>query len=521
MPVQLLHPGVYIEEVPSGVRTIPSVSTSVTAFVGRTARGPVEDPVECLSFGDFNRTFGGLWAEGPLSYAVRDFFLNGGSRAIVVRLFNQTSAADDGLATLSLGALGLVAANPGSWGNALSATVAHPTNAAAADAVAARYGIDAGRLYDLTVEDTARGTRELFQNVTGEAAGGARRLDRVLEAGSNLIRVDPDIALPEDRPADGTAATGQDGDNGVALSPAIYQGDRVQKTGLFALENTDIFNMLCIPPDTRDGDTATAVWQTAATYCTERRAFLIVDSPAAWNANRQTAVATARNDTINNPLLTGEMARNAAIYFPRIIQRDPLRDGQLDTFVPCGVIAGIIARTDAGRGVWKAPAGIDATLNGVDRLWMALTDGENGQLNPLGVNCLRTLPVYGRVVWGTRTMRGADEIGDEYKYVPVRRLALFIEESLYRGTQWVVFEPNDEPLWAQIRLNVGSFMQRLFRQGAFQGASPRDAYFVKCDGETTTQDDRNRGIVNIVVGFAPLLPAEFVVIHIQQIRNQA
>jgi uncharacterized protein len=153
-------------------------------------------------------------------------------------------------------------------------------------------------------------------------------------------------------------------------------------------------------------------------------------------------------------------------------------------------------------------------------LTVGMTDDENGLLNPLGINCLRSFPVFGRVVWGARTMRGADQMADEYKYVPVRRLALYIEESLYRGTQWVVFEPNDEPLWAQIRLNIGAFMQDLFRQGAFQGDTPAKAYFVKCDAQTTTQFDIDRGIVNIIVGFAPLKPAEFVVIKIQQIAGQ-
>ena len=149
-----------------------------------------------------------------------------------------------------------------------------------------------------------------------------------------------------------------------------------------------------------------------------------------------------------------------------------------------------------------------------------LTDGENGQLNPLGVNCLRNFPVIGNVVWGARTLDGADALASQWKYIPVRRLAYYIEESLFRGTQWVVFEPNDEPLWAQIRLNVGSFMQTLFIKGAFQGSSPNDAYFVKCSSETTTQTDIDNGVVNIVVGFAPLKPAEFVVIQIQQIAPQ-
>ena len=162
----------------------------------------------------------------------------------------------------------------------------------------------------------------------------------------------------------------------------------------------------------------------------------------------------------------------------------------------------------------------DATLNGVVELTVKLTDGENGQLNPLAVNCLRTFPVIGRLVWGARTLSGADQLAKEWKYLPVRRTALFLEESLFRGSQWVVFEPNDEPLWAQIRLNLGAFMQNLFRQGAFQGRSPREAYFVKCDKETTTQNDIDLGIVNIVVGFAPLKPAEFVVIKLQQIAGQ-
>jgi hypothetical protein len=196
------------------------------------------------------------------------------------------------------------------------------------------------------------------------------------------------------------------------------------------------------------------------------------------------------------------------------------RDNQIETFAPCGAVAGVIARTDAQRGVWKAPAGLDATLVGVPELAVNLTDAENGELNPLGVNCLRSLPPAGRVVWGARTRVGDDRLSSQWKYLPVRRLALFIEESLYRGTQWVVFEPNDEPLWAQIRLNIGAFMHGLFRQGAFQGNKPADAYLVKCDRETTTQDDINRGVVNILVGFAPLKPAEFVIIKLQQLAGQ-
>jgi phage tail sheath protein FI len=197
-----------------------------------------------------------------------------------------------------------------------------------------------------------------------------------------------------------------------------------------------------------------------------------------------------------------------------------LPPNRIRLFVPCGAVAGVIARTDSQRGVWKAPAGIEASLIGVSDLDVRLTDAENGELNQLGINCLRILPAAGRVVWGSRTMRGADRLADQWKYLPVRRTALFIEESLYRGTQWVVFEPNDEPLWAQIRLNIRAFMHDLFRKGAFQGSTPREAYLVKCDKETTTQYDIDRGIVNILVGFAPLKPAEFVMLRIQQLAGQ-
>jgi phage tail sheath protein FI len=248
--------------------------------------------------------------------------------------------------------------------------------------------------------------------------------------------------------------------------------------------------------------------------CVRRRAFLVVDAKAGWNS-----VSTAQSG-LSGMNLNGDASRNAAVYFPRIRQADPMLNGQIDTFPASGMIAGVFARTDAQRGVWKAPAGTDAALIGVAGLSAGLTDAENGLLNPLGINCLRTFPIYGNIVWGARTLRGADAAADEYKYVPVRRTALFIEESLYRGLKWVVFEPNDEPLWAQIRLNVGAFMHDLFRQGAFQGRTPREAYLVKCDAETTTQNDINQGIVNIVVGFAPLKPAEFVIIKLQQLAGQ-
>jgi phage tail sheath protein FI len=207
------------------------------------------------------------------------------------------------------------------------------------------------------------------------------------------------------------------------------------------------------------------------------------------------------------------------VYFPAVNVPDPLAPGRLRTMGASGVVAGIYARTDAARGTWKAPAGIDATLSGATPA-LPLNDGDSGRLNPLAINALRSFPVVGDVVWGARTLFGADQRASEWKYVPVRRMALYIENSLFDGLKWAVFEPNDEPLWAQIRLNVGTFMQDLFRQSAFQGSTPRDAYLVKCDRTTTTQSDIDKGIVNILVGFAPLKPAEFVVIRLQQLAGQ-
>lgn len=528
MPVQPTYPGVYMTRAVSGVRTISGVATSITAFVGRAKRGPVNEPVSLFKFGDFNRAFGGLWFDGPLTYAVDDFFANGGGQAVVVRLFKPKAVGDTGVAAVTAGALELTAANPGEWGNKLKAVVSYSTDAKAAEAVADRYTkqgfpVTAADLFDLTIIDNGAGGREVFRNLAVKNDSGPLRVDRVLAAQSNLVRVKVDGAgapvLPAARPANAAEGTGAGGNDGASLTPPDVIGDEAKKTGLYALLKTDIFNILVIPPQTRDGTTDPTIWEKAAEFCAKRRAFLIVDPPADWDANPETAAQKAQQTQTATPLLSLTNAANAALFFPRIRRRDPLRDGQLDTFVPSGMIAGVMARTDASRGVWKAPAGIEASLSGSEELTVKLTDDENGLLNPIGVNCLRTFPNVGRIVWGARTLRGADQLADDYKYVPVQRLALFVEESLFRGTQWAVFMPNDEPLWAQVRLNVGAFMQRLFRQGAFKGASPRDAYFVKCDSETTTQDDINRGVLNIVVGFAPLQPAEFIIITIQQIRN--
>ena len=274
-------------------------------------------------------------------------------------------------------------------------------------------------------------------------------------------------------------------------------------TGVRALNGVEIFNLLVLP-----GITAPASLADAADYCRARRAFFIVDPP------QRVRTPVEMEQFIRSGALP--KTSHAAIYFPWIKVSDPLADGLPRAISPSGTIAGLLARTDGTRGVWKSPAGPDAGLIGVKSLEYNLTDHESAPLNALGVNCLRVFPTFGVVAWGARTLAGADALDSEWKYIPVRRTALFLKESVSRGTPWTAFEPNAEPLWAQIRLHVGDFMQRLFLDGAFQGASPREAWFVKCDRETTTAADITNGIANIVIGFAPLRPAEFVVIKIQR-----
>jgi Bacteriophage tail sheath protein len=361
------YPGVFVEAVSTGMRTIDGVSTSVTAFLGAASRGRSYRAVRINSFCKFEERFGGLVSNYDLGYAVQQFFLNGGKDAWVVRVARQLTAA-------------------------------------------------------------------------------------------KIIK------------------------------------------GIHALDAVDIFNLLVIP-----GVVNSEALSAAADYCRRRRAFLILDAPK----NAETPAQMAQAD--QNAALP--KTSYGAAYFPWIYVSDPLKSGKLRLTPPSGSIAGLFARTDNSGGVWKAPAGTDADLIGVSGLSYNLTDSENGALNALGINCLRVFPT-GTLVWGARTREGIEESTSDWKYIPVRRLALFIEESLYREIQWAVFEPNAESLWAQIRLNVGAFLQQLFCQRAFQGSTPRDAYFVKCDAATTTQNDIDAGLVNVVVGFAPLRRAEFVVLTI-------
>jgi phage tail sheath protein FI len=289
-----------------------------------------------------------------------------------------------------------------------------------------------------------------------------------------------------------------------------FVGSRTKKTGIYALEKQGVFNLLCLPPVQPGADTSWDLYQAALTYCRERKAMLLIDPPASWAAqpgNAGTGVLTAFNQS---PVPSMNGRENGVLYFPRVVVVDPLQQASPRTVVACGAVAGLFAKLDKQRGVWKSPAGNSAMLSGITGLQVQVNDRDNEVLNPAGINCLRQF--NGRhVVWGARTLSP----DNEWKYIPVRRLALFIETSIAEGISWAAFEPNEEPLWAKLRAATGEFLHGLFRQGAFPGSTPREAYYVNCGTDTTTQADLDAGHINIEVGFAPLRPAEFIVIRIR------
>ena len=780
MPPTLTYPGVYIAEASSGVHTITGVSTSTAAFFGRAAMGPINTPIECLSYSDYTRNFGAPVSGASLAQSVQQFFNNGGSDCFVVRLADGAQAAQIMLLDIAnKPALQLSASSQGLWGAGLAVTVDYNTptpdstfnlrvtytsngvvvqsesfaslsmdpgspryapsfitqssqlltaspgsattsgiagysegrglvgtvsggwNAAIAaawptgDQGSFQISVDGGPWTPINLSKTALSSAGPTDLGTWGYIESAINLALGLASGTSVTVTSPtagflvltssgtakssvqvrsatasDLALPlmlginqggiefarfaDLRPipngiffaGDSSAggqiegaidalATANLGDvtqvkiNGVsklinltAGGPEFYQGSggtgdhdgvrenlqlianninsnfpgyqatvagyrlfvqnlnppsaqasdsflisaaggaatfanqfvsnaasyslgiatsgtywqhvapapsdgnpptqadyigvELNRTGFYALDSVDLFNIMVLPGD---GITLETEWQAiraaAAVYCQNRRAFLVLDAPVGWTKTNLPNVQAS--DVQSFRAAIGDPDINCAVYYPRAQIND---NGTLRYVGASGMIAGVYAATDASRGVWKAPAGTNAALAGVTSLEMILTNKQNGLLNPLGVNCLRRMPA-GYVVWGARTVAGFDNSGDsDWTYVPVRRTALFLEESLYRGTQWVVFEPNDEPLWALIRMNINAFLMGLFRQGAFQGTTPAQAFFVKCDSETTTQADIDQGIVNIIVGFAPLKPAEFVVITIQQIMGK-
>jgi phage tail sheath protein FI len=531
MPDAFSYPGVYIVEAPSSVHTIVGVPTAITAFVGGATRGPTNEPVAIQSPSDYGRVFGGD-GSGPLDQAISLFFQNGGGQAIVVRV----GGADMPVAKGNIGDVAVMAASPGVWGANIAYTV--DQTGLTDDQKKALYNLKIE--YRLDPSDTLPAATEIYPRVAIDPSS-PRSLPRLL-ASSTLVAVNtspPPAPAPAAKPADAdappaagasppaasaaptmpkaggpTALKVTGGSTDAPLTGADLYDPNNDQVGFMAVaKHNTFFNLLVLTPVDGSGDVLPTTLAAAAAFAQQHRAMLLVDAPTAWAS---VSAAVNGRDAFFTPF--GTARDNAAVYFPRLILSDS--DGNAISGVAAsGAVAGLYAATDSNRGVWKAPAGIAVQLGGITDLTLRMSDLDNGQLNPVAVNCLRTLPTVGDVVWGSRTMNGDDLSASQWKYIPVRRLALFIEESLFRGTQWVVFEPNDEPLWAQVRLNVGAFMHTLFRQGAFQGQTAKDAYFVKCDSDTNPQASIDSGVLNVVVGFAPLKPAEFVVVTIQQITG--
>jgi hypothetical protein len=444
-----------------------------------------------------------------------------GAAAASVKIFSPGSTTNGFTFTAS---------SPGAWGNLL-AVGATPQ---AGDTTNTRFSLSV-----VTVNpDGSLSVLETFNNLSVNAADPSYVVT-VINADSSYVSAavvgSPTQALnspfPPASPASPPYSTPPfmaGGYDGVVLDPTsdgasgglfmtALNAAGSGTGGVQLLNKVDIFNLLCVP-----GESETSTVSALQQYCASKLAFYIVDPPQGAGTSPTTVAKLVQTGPAGSDTgsLTGTYSMNSAYYFPWVMAPDPLIGNRQRLFPPCGFVAGIYAATDANRGVWKAPAGIDAGLTGESGLQYVLTDAENGSLNVQAINCLRHFKVYGDVVWGARTLQGNDQAGSQWKYIPIRRLALFLESSLYEGTQWVVFEPNDETLWSQIRLNVGSFMQGLFLQGAFQGTTPQQAYFVKCDSENNPQSSIDQGVVNILVGFAPLYPAEFVVIQIQQMAGQ-
>jgi hypothetical protein len=500
MPVALDQgPGVYVQELPSGVHTITGVATAITAFIGWAPQGPTDKAVLVQSWTEYARKFGGFDSRTWLAYAVYHFFANQGSQALIVRVADSKTAVSAKLGA-PLGGLMIAANGQGEWANSYGVIVPYAKKNAVGDD---RFTLNIVQ----SISPTNQPVVETYTNLSMDPTADRYAVEVITQESELVIATATAQQAPTEALPFSPLTGGVDGDVVDPVDFPAQLGGAVA-TKIPILDTVDLFNLMCIP-----GLTDTSTLNEFQTYCQSRRAFLIADSQQGID------VATAANTPPS--IAAGDLAPYGALYYPWIRMQDPLKPGYWRAMPPCGIIAGIYARTDSERGVWKAPAGIQASVNGgAFDLDTKLTNAQNGTLNSVGVNCIRNFPVYGIVVWGARTLAGDDNLGSDWKYIPVRRTASFIEESLIRGTQWVVFEPNDEPLWAQIRLNVGAFMHDLFRQGAFQGQTPKDAYFVKCDKDTTTQNDINRGVVNILVGFAPLKPAEFVVIQIQQIAGQ-
>ncbi len=526
MPVTTSYPGLYIEELPLSSHSISAAPTSIAAFVGYSHPYLTQsfgEAIELFSFSDFERQFGGLFASGivdtNLGRAVNQFFINGGSDCYVVgiepKLYDNAGNIVGSFSGPGAVVYTAQIATDAGHGILLTAKVLGDTVPIQAVVTNVRAGPGpapdnvANSVFDLII--TYGNSIETYRGIdlTGLDADA---LTTVITSRSNLVSASlvggsagaslpaaaATLAFTTTLPATFSQTfSGADFD-------AVLQADT-------SLDKVEIFNLLVLPGVTDNG-----VLSTALAFAERKRAFAIVDAPLNSSAD-----GSGGFPAITSVIDTVPQSQNGALYFPWLLSTDPVR-GTQEAMPPSGFVAGIFARTDSQRGVWKAPAGIAANvLNTVGPVPQGLmNDQRQGVLNNHSVNALRSFAAEGTVVFGSRTLVGNNPGYPQSKYVPVRRMTLFIEQSLLASLRWAVFEPNDEPLWTALRLTVSNFMLSLFNQQALAGSKPSEAFLVKCDATTTTADNQANGIVNILVAFAPLKPAEFVVIQIAQLAGQ-
>jgi phage tail sheath protein FI len=536
MPVTPTFPGIYIEEIQSSAHTITAAPTNVAVFIGYTSPFKTRSfgkPVRLFSFTDYEREFGGFFNNvlydeskgapfGSVAHAVNQFFLNGGSVCYVVGL--PPEGAVFSAPTKVAGGVTFSAREPTDADHEMIITVDNLKSSGTGSLpisdladVTIVYGSGPGaqvekfRQVSLDRGTTTQPNAKPNPNFIGTRIGTSAR------PVSSLVTVDDSSAS---LPGEFQVSAGQAMPHGPSDGSTVFQVSDFTKVfeANQPLDKLPIFNLLILPGINRN-----AILSEAASFCEKKRAFLIIDAPrnSAADANGPTNTE-AIEDMLSGGTFVPPVEKNAALYFPYLRSTDPITGSDIE-LPPAGTVAGVFARTDNDRGVWKAPAGLETSiLNSTGVVERGrMSDQQQGVLNELGVNCLREFAGSGTVVFGARTMVTRDPaLRDMWRYVPVRRMALFLEQTLYNNLGWVVFEPNDEPLWGAIRTSIEAFMLGLFRQQAFQGDTPSKAFLVKCDGQTTTQADIDNGIVNIVVGFAPLKPAEFVIIKIAQLAGQ-
>lgn len=524
---EYLSPGVYVEEIEIGSRPIEGVSTSTAGFLGQAERGPIK-PRLITGFEEFGRVYGRYLGHSFLAYAVDGFFKNGGQRCFVGRIVHTNDEDEEKNASATSANLTeqirIAASGPGEWGDRIAVKIQkgsldkdsnNPDDREPKTLfklTAMYWNTKPDPLVDPTdpqkIMDPNRREPELlevYDNLSTDPSSIDFYENRI-NPQSNLIRLQR-LTETADIPGltqlklltelDGSTG----GRNGAAVEVTDYQGSFLKlqpedeiRTGLLGFEEIDEIAIVCVPDHHTDVNLSDAI----ITHCTKMK-----DRFAILHSKPSDTISTIQNIRPNFD------TSYAAFYFPWINVYDP-RIKRQSLVPPSGHIAGVYAKTDTERGVHKAPANV--VLQGITDLQYQITKSEQDLLNPKGVNCLRTFPGRGNLVWGARTL----STNTLLKYVPVRRFLLYLEESIEEGTYWVVFEPNDERLWARVKATITEFLTRVWRDGALMGTKPEEAFFVKCDRTTMTPDDINNGRLICMIGVATVKPAEFVIFRIAQ-----